>query len=515
MLLPSAPETGAAPSRQFRKSESRSFADAVKWAYSANWGERAFSALFSFVLAFLLGPRDFGIASLALIYITFIQMFLDQGLVAALIQRKTICTEHLNTVFCTNVGLGLFLVLPAIFVSRWWARVNHVSELASIIAVLTLCIPIEGLSIVQKALLQREMDFKSLSIRGNVSALSGGVAGIALAYMGCGVWSLVGQQIVRDFTALLLLWKLNPWRPSLAFSLPHLKELLSFSFSNFGAQLAIFADQQSGAIVLGIFVGPAAVGLYRLAERLMNTILVTATSSIQSVSLPEFSRLQDDKAGLRKSVLLCLRLSSMLTLPALAGLASISAPLLALIGPSWAPASGALQILCAMGMLLTFTYFTGPVLQALARPHHLAALEWGRVVVGTALLLVVSALLRTSSTGHQVAGIALARFATAALVIAPLFLGLLLTICGIRLREFAKSVMPGLIAAAGVLAAVYAVGHVGPHTEKPLLTLAIDILVGGTVAAALLLSADYGLRKSISNLLRAFWADQRVAKQVV
>ena len=196
----------------------RSFLNAVKWSYTATWGERAFSALFTFILAALLGPRDFGIISIAVVYVNFLQIFVDQGLAAALVQRRDLDRKHLDAVFWADQGVSFVLVGVSVLLSRWWAAVNHAPQVASIIPVLSLCIPIEGLALIQKTLLAREMDYKSLSVRSNASVLVAGAVGIAMAYAGLGVWALVGQQLVRDFTALLLLWRLSPWRPRMEFS---------------------------------------------------------------------------------------------------------------------------------------------------------------------------------------------------------------------------------------------------------------------------------------------------------
>ena len=77
----------------------RKFHSALKWAYAMNWGQQGFSALFMFVLASLLGPRDFGTVAMGMIYIAFIQMFLNQGFTAALVQRKELQSEHMDSVF--------------------------------------------------------------------------------------------------------------------------------------------------------------------------------------------------------------------------------------------------------------------------------------------------------------------------------------------------------------------------------------------------------------------------------
>src|SRR5579864_5598588 len=141
----------------------RSFLNALKWSYTAYWGQQGFTAIFTAILAGLLGPRDFGTVSIALVYIMFLQMFLDQGFMTALIQKKDLGPEHLDAVFWMDQALSLVLIGISILLSGWWAAKNHAPEVAVVISALSLCIPIQGLAVVQTALLNREMDFKSLS----------------------------------------------------------------------------------------------------------------------------------------------------------------------------------------------------------------------------------------------------------------------------------------------------------------------------------------------------------------
>jgi PST family polysaccharide transporter len=476
----------------------RSFLNAVKWAYSANWGDRAFSALFTFILAAILGPRDFGLVSIGLIYLSFMQMFLDQGLVAALIQRQELKQQHCDAVFWMNLFLSLLLVGLTVLLSGWWARINHAPDLAQLLSVMSLSIPLEGLSIVQSALLRRDMDFKSLSIRSNVSVLIGGVAGIAMALAGFRAWSLVGQQLVRDFSALLLLWKLGNWRPRLEFSWMHLKDLMGFSVHNFVAQLGIFADMQAGSVLLGVLFGPVAVGLYRLADRLMNSVVVMATSSIQSVSLPEFSRVQDQPEELRKSALSCIRLSATVTVPALACMAVVSGPLMATLGSRWVAATDVLRVLCLLGMSLVLSYFTGPLLQALGRTKQLAILEWARMAVGMGFLVVTAMLVKNASVNWQVTGIALARFVPTVLLVTPFFVYILMHFCRLSGRDLVSATAPSMLSAAGILISVFLLQQTGIFAANwPVVTLASQVLVGGSFGLVILLGMDRNLRGAL------------------
>jgi PST family polysaccharide transporter len=492
----------------------RSFLNAVKWAYSANWGEKAFSSLFTFVLAAMLGPRDFGVISLAMIYIAFVQMLLSQGLVAALIQKKDLDDRHLNTVFWTNLGISVSLAFCSVVFSDRWARLNHLPELSPIIAALSICIPIEGLAIVQVSILQREMDFKSLAIRTNASVLLGGVVGLTMAFAGYGVWALVGQQIIRDVAALTLLWWRSSWRPHLEFHWIRLRELLHFSFSNFAAQLAIFFEAQIGAVLMGTLFGPVAVGLYRLAERLVTSISAITTTSIQSVSLPEFSRLQEKPEELNRSVLSCVRLAATVTLPAMAGLMVVSGSLVAALGPKWLAAGGVLKILSSLGIFLMFSIFTGPLLQALSKPHQLALLEWIRAGVSAGLLVLAAMLVKGRPIEVEIAAIALARFATGALLVTPIYLYLLMRLGRVSLAELLASIAPSGFAAVGVVASVSLLHVVQAVPKPPALALATQVLLGGAVGIAILLALDRSLRSFLSSMLRRRTAALAFSKEL-
>jgi O-antigen/teichoic acid export membrane protein len=486
-----------------------SFLHSLKWAYTGNWGEKIFSGLFSVIVAGLLGPKDFGTAAIALIYIGFLQLFLDQGLAAALIQRKNLEQEHLDAVFWMDLGLSVFLVGLSILFSRSWAAINHAPQAAVIIPVYSLCIVFEALSIVQTALLRREMDFKSLSIRTNLSVLLSGGIGISMAFAGFGVWALVAQQLSKDAIALGLLWKLSKWHPRFEFSWKHLKELMNFSVPNFGAQLGVFADGQAGSVVLGLFFGPVAVGLYRIAERVTNSIVTMAMASIQAVALPQFSRLQDSPKELGKSVLNCIRLSAIVTLPALAGLAAVSRPLMATIGTPWVPAADALKILSILGMVIVFAFFTGPLLQALGKTRQIAGLEWARAGVNVLVLTIAGLLARNASSDWQVRAIASGRLVAAVFLVVPAFVFILLKHCRISVMDFAEAIAPSAFAALGVFGSV-AIFHYSFLSQwlvngRPFVLLIAEVVIGGLTGLIILFRLENELARSVVEMLRRFF----------
>ena len=490
-------------------SEPRSFMNALMWSYAGSLGDKGVSALFFLVIAGILGPKDFGVVSLAIIYVGFLKMFLEQGLRTALIQRKNILQEHLSSVFWMNLGLSFGLVIFAILFSRIWGLLNHSPELALVASVLSLTLVLEALAIVQSAILLREMNFRVFAIRTNVANLISGVIAITLAWKGAGVWALVAQALLRDSIALILLWRLTTWRPTFAFSWPHLKELLGFSTKNFVAQLAIFADSQAASIALGLFIGPLAVGLYRIADRVMATVMTTALASIQAVSLPQFSRHQDYPNELKKSVIACIHVSATATIPALTGLGTVSYALMAAIGSMWLPAAGALKVLCIAGIGAMFTFFTSPLMQALGKPQQVAVLEWTRAFIDCLAFGFAGYLIRDGRPEVQVVSIALARLLVTLLFELPVYVYLLLRFAHISVREFIKPAMPAFAASAGMATVLLILEMSGLLTNLGRVTqLIIEVIVGALVAAGILIFVDSQARNTLGAVVKRLTSRQ-------
>ena len=481
----------------------RSFGHALKWAMVMNSGTRGIATAVTFLLAALLGPADFGLVAVALIYIAFVRMLLEQGFITAIIQREQLDPEHLDSAFWLNVAWCLILACVSFLTAGWWANVNNMPELEDVIHVLSILIVVEGLGIVQHALMERQLDFKRLALRSNLSVLLGGAAGVPLALAGAGVWALVAQQLVLETTLLVMMWLLNPWRPGLRFSRLHARELIGFSVSVFAANLAGFVNRRADALLMGIFWGPVAVGLYRLADRLVDVLLEVTMRPVGLVSLPILSRLQDDPEKLREAVAKCLRTTLLIAVPVLLVVLAASDEIVAVLGTDWEQAGIALQFLCLVGIGKAISFFTGPVLFAANRPRFRAIMLWALAAVSTAVVVVVGELTRDSSVDDQVLGMSSSRAALFLFVLVPVNLAIVSHMTGLRLRTLLPAV-PGPVLS-GVAAIAVAVGlrAAGAGELRPLLAL---VVVGGgaaVTAAAVLLALEPDLRARLRALTRS------------
>jgi len=427
-------------------SEHENLGGALTWAYIMNWAQHIFTALVTLILAALLGPTAFGIVAMAASYILFIQILLDQGFVEAIIQKRDLRPEHLDSVFWMLCGLATVLLVLSISLSKWWASVNTLPELSMVIAALSLSLPVAALGRVQYALLQREMHFRRLAIRTSISVSVGGGLGVVMAIMGFGIWSLVAQQLCRELVATALLWKLSHWQPRFQFSIMATKDIIAFSTATFVGRLGIFVNTQADTLLAGIFFGPTAVGLYRFADRIASIVLQMTTRPLQTVSFPHFSRSQDDSPQLKDSVLFFLRKSSIITIPIMIVLASTSDSVVALAGSDWSAASDVLKLMCFFGALQSLSQFTGPLLQAISKPNLHAMLVWIEGFINLSVVVTLGIFLKYSPTLQQITGLATGKVAVAFLVASPLLLALLVHFCRISLKDILSTITPAVYA---------------------------------------------------------------------
>ncbi|MFN8222134.1 MAG: lipopolysaccharide biosynthesis protein [Gaiellales bacterium] len=472
----------------------------VLWAFVMSWGQRLMALVVTFVLAALLGPERYGIVAIAIVFVALLQVFLEQGLNTAVIQREELEPEHVDAAFWMNLVWSIVLTLLAMGLAYPWSRLTDPRVFTVIIALAPTLI-FRGLTMVQQAQMQRSLRFKALAARTNASMFTSGVAGLALAFGGAGIWALVAQQVVYDFVSVIVLWTASSWRPRLAFSRRHGRELLSYSLSVFGANLGGFLNRRADALLIGAFFHPAIVGIYRLADRMVDVVLEMTSRPIGSVALPRFSRLQNDAEGLRASVLGAVRLSLTVTAPPLLVIAACSPWLLGALGKDWAGGATALKLLCVVGIVKGLVSFAGPVLFAVGRPRLRASVSWTLAAISVAATLVAGALFSDEARRHQLLGMSGIRAAIFIGAVAPLSLwAVQRAVPGLRLAALLPLFRAPLISGGAALATGYGIERSGVLDDLGARTALL--IAGPTVAVVAVAMLSLTDRRARRELLR-------------
>jgi len=347
----------------------------VLWTGIAKASMQIVLFLLMLVLARLLSPEDFGIVGMAAIVTVAISMVNDRGLGTAIIQKSSLSQEHLSSVFWGGIAFSFLLFSATILASYPMALFFRNPLVQPVVAVQAAGFVIGSLGIVQKSILNKDLEFKKLAVMEVVSSVASGIVSITLALMRFGVWSLVIGALVRDGVNVFLVWIYCRWRPRFFFSWRQFKELFSFSANVLGNDVVSYAVTNMDVVIIGRMLGTEALGYYTLALNLVKMPVQRLSGVVSKVAFPAFSAIQDDMKKLRKGFLKASAVLSLIIFPLLLGLALFAREFITLfMGAKWMPMATPLIILVPMGLAKSVGVIRWPALMALGRPD--VELKW-------------------------------------------------------------------------------------------------------------------------------------------
>ena len=361
----------------------------VGWSFIDNIASSGITFLVGLVLARLLTPKEYGIMAMIAVFIAVSNSIIDSGFSNALIRKTRIERVDYNTVFYFNLTVSiliytlLYLAAPAISVFF------KESVLVEIIRILGLVLIINAFSVIPRTQFVRDVNFKTQTKVSLISSISSGVFGIGMALGGLGVWSLVGQQLSRQFLNTLFLWIYSKWYPVWEFSRKSFKELFEFGSKLLLSGLLDTIYKNIYYIIIGRFYTSAQLGQYTRADQFNMIFSSNLTSVVQRVSYPVLSSIQEEPERLREAYQKVIKITMLITFACMLGLAAVAKPLiLILIGEKWLPAVYFLQIICFSGMLYPLHAINLNILQVKGRSDLFLKLEIIKKIIAVGPIVV-------------------------------------------------------------------------------------------------------------------------------
>jgi teichuronic acid exporter len=391
---------------------------AISWSFVETIGQRIIQLVIGIVLARLLLPEEFGLIAMLVVFTAVSQSFLDSGFGSALIQKQN--DTHLDrcSIFYFNILVGLLaagaLCLAAPAIAAFYGE----PSLTPLTRVLSLGIVVNSFGLIQLTDMVKRMDFRSLAKANTAAVAISGVAGIALAYTGFGVWALAIQQLVANSLRTALMWSFSSWRPTFEFSWGALRCMFPFGSRMLASGLIDKLFRNVYLIVIGKLFSAADLGFYSRALLLQEAPTQSISAVVSRVTFSMFSAISTDSQKLRRAVRKALEMLTMVNFPLLIGLATCARPvILVLFGVKWEPAIPYLQLLCFVGLTFPLHTINLNVLKARGRSDLFLRLEivkktitvinvavmwrWGieSLIVGQIVVSLVSFYLNSYYTG--------------------------------------------------------------------------------------------------------------------
>lgn len=308
----------------------------VIWSTVERFSVQGVQFLVMLVIARILDPKDFGLVGMLAIFLAVAQSLIDSGFPQALVRKQDRTEVDNSTVFYFNVAVSVLLYLLLYSVAPWIAEFYNEPQLTDLMRVLCVVIIINGLAIVQRAIYTASINFKTQAKASFIAAFVSGAIGVCLAYKGCGVWTLVWQQLLNAGINTTLLWMYSDWYPKWIYSWRSFKELFAFGSKLLASGLLDTVYTNMYALVIGKIFSASNLGFYSQADRFTKLPSSNITGIIQRVAYPVLCTLQDNNDKLREDYRKLLRLSAFIIFPLMCLLAGVAYPLVELlIGEKW------------------------------------------------------------------------------------------------------------------------------------------------------------------------------------
>ncbi|WP_298267855.1 oligosaccharide flippase family protein [Geobacter sp.] len=322
------------------------------------------------ILARILVPEVFGIYAIVNFVIQFFSTFGDVGIGAALIQKKGELTrEELSTTFWLQQILACFVAGIAIFAAPLALKVYPSLPTVGVwlIRAMAASFLFSSLKTIPAILMERNIDFNRIAWVDVGENLVFQLVAISCGLMGFAAWSFVFAAITRSLCGAVLIYALSPWRPSFHCRIGTVKDLVKFGLPYQGNQILSFVKDAVTPLFVGAFAGAAAVGYVNWARNFAFTPLMIS-EGFGRVAFPAFSRLQDNKVLLTRTIERSIRMMTVVMFPVTAIMFALGAEITHVVfTDKWMP-----------GMAAFYFYCTSPLLIGVMLPMYSAILSLGR-----------------------------------------------------------------------------------------------------------------------------------------
>lgn len=324
---------------------------AVMWNYAGGLARALAQLGVQVVLARILGPHVYGQYTIVLAVVALGWYIAESGMGIALVQVRELTNDVIRQALGGVLMQGAVVAALLLFAAHHLATLFNEPGLTGPLMACGLLILLQAMSNISLSLLRRQFDMKRWQfIQVGAYAVAFGGIGIALAWLGAGVWSLVAAFATQSLITWLAAYRLvrHPLRPMFRMS----ADLRSTGIKVLGSTLAAWTAENLERVVIGRIWGVAALGAYSGANGLARAPATLLTYSVQSVALPIASRLQDDPERLRRAYCVMIGGLALVLLPVFSLFAVAAQPLVHLLyGERW---NEAVPLLAACAVAVPF-----------------------------------------------------------------------------------------------------------------------------------------------------------------
>lgn len=287
------------------------------------------------VIARILGPVNYGIASITLNYFFFILWFAGMGIGDYMIKKESLEDDVIKTLSAFYIVFGSFLVIALMFVAPIMAWASGQPEITPLIRCVSIALLFELLAGFSFSLLRRDLEFAYIGGIEMLCQVFIYATSLTLVFLGASYWAPILGILVGSMAKLLLAYRKAPFPVSLRMEMQHLRPALKFGVTLSGA--SALSNLKMLLVPLGVtpILGIEAAGIVNLTVRLTQQLSLLRQVT-RFMSLGVLSKFASDKVRLGRVASKGMAYQALMIGPALALFAVFSTWVIPLVfGEEW------------------------------------------------------------------------------------------------------------------------------------------------------------------------------------
>ncbi|MBP3228736.1 MAG: lipopolysaccharide biosynthesis protein [Bacteroidaceae bacterium] len=423
-------------------------ARSLAWSGLASVATQVLNLAFGIVLARRLTPGDYGMVGVLTVFNAVAVALQESGFIAALTNLKTARREDYSSVFWFSTFVGLTLYAALFACAPLLADFFGKPELTALSRLVFVSFVVAGVGTPFSAYMFRELMNKEKAVLGVAALLCSGAVGVTLAYSGYSYWSLAWQQLTYVSVFFLGRFFYVPWLPMARIDLRPVRRMFGFGSKMLVTSVVNAVSGNILSLVFGkMFAGQMhLVGHFTQANKWNTMATSVVRDTLSPVAQPVLAIIRDDNAGRLRAFRKLLRFTSLLTFPAMFGLAGVAEEfILVTIGPQWLPCVPLLRWLCVGGAFVPLQFLFQQMAVAAGRSGLFMRMNVSLIAVQIGSVL---------ATAHWGMETMVAVYATLNAVWFFLWHFAGRRLIGLRLADLLRDVAPFLLLAAALVAGV-------------------------------------------------------------
>lgn len=261
---------------------------------------------------------EFGLIAIALMCISFSDIFLDLGISSGVMHIKNITKKQYSSLFWLNVFMGIVIYLILYFITPFIAEYYNDRRLNEILPIIFFTVILSSLFRLQRTIQQKNMNFTFISIVEILSSVLMLFVSILLVFYHYGIYSLIYSTVFYSVFLAIVYLGYSLWKEKnieFYFSLKDITPFFKIGFYQTAGSVLDTLCRELDTILISSAFSLDVLGVYSLCKQLAMRIYSFINPIILKVLTPFLSQIQDDLKLVKDKYVKMLSMLSLINYP--------------------------------------------------------------------------------------------------------------------------------------------------------------------------------------------------------